>query len=171
LAPVSPHRESHLPLSNFSGTDGAPEKGAFPYIQSRRAPRSRSRAINNGGKMRKLVLVMTFAALAGCASTQTVLNKPATQVFHSTDSQTKVAFCLANKNNTAALDQEDGSKVVLIKNGYGAVSMAFSVYPDGAGSRIEYRKQFGTIGGIWRQCIGPEAEHAEVTPVGAALGA
>lgn len=118
--------------------------------------------------MRKFVLVTMFAALAGCASTQTVLNKPATQVFHSTDSQTKVAFCLANKNNTAALDQEDGSKVVLIKNGYGGVSMAFSVYPDGQGSRIEYRKQFGTIGGIWRQCIGPEAERAEIAPSGPA---
>jgi len=52
---------------------------------------------------------------------------------------------------------------VLIKNGYGGVSMAFSVYPDGTGSRIEYRKKFGTIGGIWRQCIGPEAQRAETT--------
>jgi uncharacterized protein YcfL len=115
--------------------------------------------------MRKLILLSSFAAIAGCASTQTVLNKPATQVFHSTDSATKVAFCLANKNNTAALDQEDGSKVVLIKNGYGGVSMAFSVYPDASGSRIEYRKQFGTIGGIWRQCIGPEAQRAEFAPI------
>lgn len=115
--------------------------------------------------MRKTVLVASFATLAACASTQTVLNKPVTQTFRSTDSATKVAFCLANKNNTAALDQEDGSKVVLIKNGYGGVSMAFSVYPDGTGSRIEYRKQFGTIGGIWRQCIGPEAEHAEIAPL------
>lgn len=119
--------------------------------------------------MRKLVLVSAFVALGACASTQAVLNKSPTQVFHSTDSQKTVAFCLANKNNTAALDQEDGSKVVLIKNGYGGVSMAFSVYPDGAGSKIEYRKQFGTIGGIWRQCIGPEAEHAELRPVGPAL--
>jgi hypothetical protein len=118
--------------------------------------------------MKKAFLVLTFAMLGACASTQTVLNKPVTQQFHSTDTATKVAFCLANKNNTAALDQEDGSKVVLIKNGYGGVSMAFSVYPDGTGSRIEYRKQFGTIGGIWRQCIGPEAQHAELAPTGPA---
>ena len=118
--------------------------------------------------MKKAVLLTLFATLAACASTQTVLNKPATQVFHSKDSAKTVAFCLANKNNTAALDQEDGSKVVLIKNGYGGVSMAFSVYPDGEGSRIEYRKQFGTIGGIWRQCIGPEAERADNVPVGPA---
>jgi hypothetical protein len=112
--------------------------------------------------MKKSVLVASVLLLSACASTETVLNKPVTQVFHSTDSATKVAFCLANKNNTAALDREDGAKVVLIKNGYGGVSMAFSVYPDGTGSRIEYRKQFGTIGGIWRQCIGPEAQHAEM---------
>lgn len=108
--------------------------------------------------MKKFAALLLPVALVGCASTEKVLNKPVTETFHSTDSATKVAFCLANKNNTAALDREDGAKVVLIKNGYGGVSMAFSVYPDGEGSRIEYRKQFGTIGGIWRQCIGPEAQ-------------
>jgi hypothetical protein len=112
--------------------------------------------------MRKSILLLSFVALAGCASTETVLSEPVTQTFHSTDSQTKVAFCLANKNNTAALDREDGAKVVLIKNGYGGVSLAFSVYPEGSGSRIEYRRKFGTIGGIWRQCIGPDAQRAEV---------
>jgi hypothetical protein len=114
--------------------------------------------------MKKYAFTAVIFLLSACASTETVLNKPVTQVFHSNESATKVVFCLANKNNTAALDREDGSKVVLIKNGYGGVSMAFSVYPDGAGSKVEYRKQFGTIGGIWRQCIGPEAEHAEVVP-------
>jgi hypothetical protein len=99
--------------------------------------------------------------LSGCASTETVLNGPVSQTFHSNDSATKVSFCLANKNNTAALDRDDGAKVVLIKNGYGGVSMAFSVYADETGSKIEYRKKFGTVGGIWRKCIGPEAEHAE----------
>jgi hypothetical protein len=113
--------------------------------------------------MRKSISLLVFVSLAGCASTETVLSGPVTQTFHSTDSQTKVAFCLANKNNTAALDRDDGAKTVLIKNGYGGVSMAFSIYPDGTGSRIEYRKKFGTIGGIWRKCIGPEAEHAEMT--------
>jgi len=115
--------------------------------------------------MKKTIVLASLATRAACASTQTVLNKPVTQTFHSTDSQTKVAFCLANKNNTAALDQEDGSKVILIKNGYGGVSMAFSVYAEGTGSRIDYRKQFGTIGGIWRQCIGPEAQRAEIAPL------
>ena len=113
--------------------------------------------------MKNPLYAVALLSLGACASTQTVLSKAPTEVYHSTDSATKVAFCLANKNNTAALDQEDGSKVVLIKNGYGGVSMAFTVRPDGSGSRIEYRKQFGTIGGIWRQCIGPEAQRAEVT--------
>jgi hypothetical protein len=117
--------------------------------------------------MKKLMLLSSLAWLSACASTETVLSEPITQTFRSSDSQTKVAFCLANKNNTAALDREDGAKVVLIKNGYGGVSMAFSVYPDGTGSKIEYRKKFGTIGGIWRQCIGPDAQHAEITPMGA----
>jgi hypothetical protein len=100
--------------------------------------------------------ILACLVVGGCASTQKVLQKPPTEVFHSTDSATKVAFCLANKNNTAALEQEDGSRVVLIKNGYGGVSLAFTVYPEGTGSRIEYRKEFGTIGGIWKQCVGLE---------------
>ena len=118
--------------------------------------------------MKKYLVLGLTVSLSACASTETVLSKPVTQVFHSTDSATKVAFCLANKNNTAALDREDGSKVVLIKNGYGGVSLAFSVYPEGTGSKIEYRKEFGTIGGIWRQCIGPDAQRTEFTPMGPA---
>ena len=34
-----------------------------------------------------------------------------------------------------------------------------SIYPEGTGSRIEYRRIFGTIGGIWRQCVGAPPEH------------
>lgn len=112
--------------------------------------------------MRLMMLLAAAASLSACASTQTVLGRAPTQVFHSTSSAREVAFCLANKNNTAALERDDGSRVVLIKNGYGAVSLAFNVYPDGTGSRIEYRKAFGTIGGIWKQCIGPEAQNASL---------
>lgn len=101
------------------------------------------------------LLSLSFCVLiAGCASTDKVLSKPATEVFRTSTSPNEVAFCLANKNNTPAMDRDDGSKVVLIKNGYGGVSMAFTIWPDGTGSRIEYRKQFGTIGGIWKQCVG-----------------
>jgi hypothetical protein len=104
------------------------------------------------------VLIALSGALAGCASTQKVLDKEPTEVFHSEKSQNEVAFCLADKNHTGALDRDDGSKVVLIKNGYGGVSLAFTIYKEGEGSRIEYRKQFGTIGGIWKQCLGLKDE-------------
>lgn len=92
--------------------------------------------------------------LGACASTEKVLSEPVTETFHSSQSPTEVGFCLGNKNNTPVLDRADGSKVVLLKNGYGGVSLAFSIYPEGTGSRIEYRKKFGTIGGIWKQCVG-----------------
>lgn len=104
--------------------------------------------------------VATAFAISGCASTQKVLSGPVTQTFHSDKSANEVAFCLANKNNTSALERDDGSRVVLIKNGYGGVSLAFSIYPDGAGSRIDYRKKFGTIGGIWKQCVGVKPEQS-----------
>ena len=109
-------------------------------------------------KIAGLTVIVAAFSLAGCASTQTVLGKAPTEVFHSERSQNEVAFCLANKNNTAPMERDDGSKVVLIKNGYGGVSLAFSVFEEGEGSRIEYRKQFGTIGGIWKQCVGIKDE-------------
>ncbi|EIZ79150.1 hypothetical protein WSK_2337 [Novosphingobium sp. Rr 2-17] len=110
--------------------------------------------------MKIVVSAAVFAglSLAGCASTQKVLSKEPTEVFHSAKSQNEVAFCLANKNNTSPMERDDGSKVVLIKNGYGGVSLAFSVFKEDTGSRVEYRKQFGTIGGIWKQCIGLQDE-------------
>lgn len=92
--------------------------------------------------------------LAGCASTQTVLSKAPTATYHSPHSVNEVAFCISNRNNTSALDKDDGSKVVLLKNGYGAVSLAFTIYPEDKGSRIEYRKEFGSIGGQWKKCVG-----------------
>ena len=106
--------------------------------------------------MKKIVLIATVAvALSGCASTLKVLSKPPTATYDVSQSQAEVAFCLANANNTTPFDRDDGSKVVLIKNGYGAVSLAFTVYSAGEGrSRVEYRRQFGTIGGVWRRCLG-----------------
>lgn len=106
--------------------------------------------------MNRIIAAITLLALAGCASTQTVLDKSPTQVFHSPKSVKEVTFCLANKNSVPALERDDGSRVVLLKNGYGGVSLAFTIYPEGEGSRIEYRKQFGTVGGIWKQCVGAE---------------
>ena len=118
--------------------------------------------------MHKNVVIALVLSLSGCASTETVLNGPVSQTFHSTDSATKVSFCLANKNNTAALDRDDGAKVVLIKNGYGGASWPSRFIPRALVVRSNITKKFGTIGGIWRKCIGPEAERAEAVPVGIA---
>jgi hypothetical protein len=119
-----------------------------------------SRLLNTGGihEIHESDRILAAFSLAGCASTQKVLSKAPTEVFHSEKSQNEVAFCLANKNNTTPMDRDDGSKVVLLKNGYGGVSLAFSVFKEADGSRVEYRKQFGTIGGIWKQCVGLKSE-------------
>jgi hypothetical protein len=84
------------------------------------------------------------------------MSKAPKQEFHSEKSPKEVAFCLANKNNVASLERDDGSRVVLIKNGYGGLAMAFTVFPEGTGSRIEYREEFGLIGAVWKQCVGVE---------------
>lgn len=107
-------------------------------------------------KSKILLLGLSAAILSGCASTAKVLSKEPTEIYHSPHSVNAVAFCLANRNNVPTLDRPDGSKVVLLKNGYGGVSLAFSIFPEGDGSRIEYRKQFGTIGGQWKKCVGVE---------------
>jgi hypothetical protein len=109
--------------------------------------------------MKRIAAVLLgAAALSACASTQESLNRPVTATYHSTQSVREVAFCLADRNHTPALERDDGSRVVLIKNGYGAVSLAFTIYPEGTGSRIEYRRIFGTIGGAWRRCVGAPPE-------------
>lgn len=95
---------------------------------------------------------IALLALAGCASTQTVLNKEPKEIVQSERSQVEVAFCLANKNNTSSLDRDDGSKVILIKNNYGALGTAFTVRKNGSGSTIEVREGFNAIGIIHRQC-------------------
>ncbi|MEM9085298.1 MAG: hypothetical protein AAGB23_05195 [Pseudomonadota bacterium] len=106
--------------------------------------------------MKQLTLIAALA-LAGCASTGSVLSKEPTEVYTIDKDPSAVAFCLANRNNAPVLDRQDGSKVVLLKNAYGGVSLAFSIFPEGeGGSRIEYRKEFGTIGGQWKKCVGVE---------------
>lgn len=104
----------------------------------------------------KTLVAAAALALAGCASTGTVLSQEPKEVFLIDKQPSAVAFCLANRNNVPVLDRPDGSKVVLLKNGYGGVSLAFSIFPDGEGSRVEYRKEFGTIGSQWKKCVGLE---------------
>jgi hypothetical protein len=96
------------------------------------------------------IVALAALALTACTSTQGVLDKPATEIYQANRPVEEVIFCIADKNHTPPLKRSDGSTVLLIKNGYGAVSLAFTVWPDG---RIEYRREFGTIGNIWKQCI------------------
>lgn len=107
-------------------------------------------------KLKFILLVASAAAVTGCASTTKVLSQEPTETYRLSKTPSQVAFCLANRNNVPVLDRDDGSKVVLLKNGYGGVSLAFSIYPEDGGSRVEYRKEFGTIGGQWKKCVGAE---------------
>jgi hypothetical protein len=107
--------------------------------------------------MKYVIALIAALALPACASTDKVLSKEPKATFYTDEHPDEVAFCLANKNQTAPMKRKDGSTLVLLKNGYGGVSMAFTVYPEGEGSRVVYHKQFGTIGGIWKQCIGGSA--------------
>lgn len=107
--------------------------------------------------MRIVMMGSVLAAsvlLAGCASTQKVLAKPVAEVWHSDQSAKEVAFCLANKNSAPAMERDDGSRVVLVKNGYGGVAIALTVKPDGTGSTIEVRRAFTVIHPGFNSCLG-----------------
>lgn len=106
-------------------------------------------------RVRRFPVVLMTGVLFGlgaCASTEKVLSDAPLEVVHSQKSQTAVAFCLANKNNVSALAAPDGAQVIQIKNGVGAVGMAFSVYPEGTGSRIEIRKPISASMSSHRKC-------------------
>lgn len=92
--------------------------------------------------MKHLILI-GLASLAGCASTSEVMTKTVVETIVSPKSQTEVAFCLANKWNTAALDHPSGAKVVMVKGLYGEVAGSISVFANGSGSRTEFRKGSG----------------------------
>lgn len=105
--------------------------------------------------MKLLVLLSLSLFMAGCASVETVMSSPVVETFHTSKTPNNVSFCLANTFQTAPLDQDDGSKVIVVHNPLG-VTMAFTIYPEGSGSRIERRKQRDTIGVNWRKCIEPD---------------
>lgn len=99
-----------------------------------------------------IALMASALGLGACASTEKVLSEAPREVIHSQKSQAAVAFCLANKNNTAALTAPDGAQIIQMKNGVGAVGMAFSVYAEGTGSRIEVRKPISLSIANHRNC-------------------
>lgn len=95
---------------------------------------------------------LILLALSGCASTAEVLSREPREVIRSQRSAAEVAFCIANKNNVPALTAPDGAQVIQVKNGYGAVGMIFSVYPEGSGSRIEVRKPISVSIAAHKSC-------------------
>ena len=113
-----------------------------------------------------LTAIVVAGTVAGCTSTQGVLSKGVSETWKSSQSAREVAFCLANKNNVSALERDDGSRVVLIKNGYGGVAIALSVFPEGTGSRTEVRHEFGIIGAVWKQCLGSKVSSAYFPTLG-----
>jgi hypothetical protein len=92
--------------------------------------------------MRKLTL-LALASLTGCVSTANVLTKAPSETIMSAKSQAEVAFCLADKWNTAALDHPSGAKVIMVKGMYGEAVGSISVFANGSGSRTEFRKGGG----------------------------
>jgi hypothetical protein len=106
--------------------------------------------------MRTLAIIATLA-LAGCASTQSIVAQDATAVYHSSRHPADVAFCLGSKYSVPVYDGADGAKIVAIKNWLGATAAAMSVYPDGEGSRVEYNRSYGTKPSFLQGCLGEGA--------------
>jgi hypothetical protein len=61
-------------------------------------------------------------------------------IAESEKSVDQLSFCLADRNNAAALDAGDGVKIIQIKNAFGAVGVSMSVSPTEAGSLLQVRK-------------------------------
>lgn len=102
--------------------------------------------------MKKYVLVLALM-LSGCATTQQVLSEKPQEVHKSAKSAETVALCIANANGISPTKREDGSYLLLIKNGYGATGMTFTVIPDGSGSILEIRKPISLSIAKWTRCL------------------
>lgn len=90
--------------------------------------------------MRTGIAGISLMALAGCASTQSILADAPSEVFTSAKSAEAVAFCVGEKNNAAPFKREDGSFVISIKSAVGATGIVYTVLPDGSGSKVEVRR-------------------------------
>ena len=100
------------------------------------------------------LVILAALCLSACASTQSILASAPDEVARSDKNPTDVAFCIANKNNTSALDRSDGSRVVQVKNLLGAVGVAYTIRPDEAGSTVEVRRANSPISiSKFRECL------------------
>ncbi len=97
-------------------------------------------------------IVIAAICLAGCASTQKVLNKEPDSVYHSTKPVDEVATCIAQKNGAKVREAADGAKFVQIKNGWQGITILFRVTPEGQGSLIELKKFYPFGIATHKQC-------------------
>lgn len=105
--------------------------------------------------MRNVVgLAASAVGLAGCASTQTILEGSADEVAASTKSPEAVAFCIGEKNMSAPFKRQDGSYVISIKSAVGTTGIVYTVMPDGEGSLVEVRRANSPISVTkFRNCL------------------
>lgn len=76
------------------------------------------------------------------------------EIVNSRRTADEVASCLLERNSWKAELQEglNGQKIVLMKNGYNAVAVTFTVAPTTDGSQIAIRRQFAQVNIKHRQC-------------------
>lgn len=103
----------------------------------------------------KIFIPTLGLALASCTSTNAILAKDATEVFHSSRSPQEVASCFEHANHMRVIERPDGARVAQFRNGYGGVVRSFSIYPEGSGSLIQARNSgIGVPGMKWKRCVG-----------------
>lgn len=106
--------------------------------------------------MRNVVGFLTLLMAASCTTPQEMAQLPPI-VFHSSEPVPDATYCLARENQATSEEKSDGSRHIDAKNMYGRPALMFDVYPEGSGSRVEYRRAKNTIGGTWKRCLGPHA--------------
>lgn len=110
------------------------------------------------GTIIKLTAVLSLALTTGCATTNSVLAKEPEEIIRVAQPPQEVAQCLSKSNNRRTIERADGALVVRIRDGYGGVDRAFSIYPDGAGSKVEVRKSLGWQPVAFKRCLGLEKQ-------------
>lgn len=104
--------------------------------------------------MKVIILIVSSSLLCACASTQTVMASDADEIVTSLRSAEDIASCIATRNGRKSERQEgtNGEKIILMKNGYNAVAVTFTVTPTANGSQVAIRRQFPQVNIKHRQC-------------------
>lgn len=104
--------------------------------------------------MKAIIAFLSLASLAACASTQAVVASDVDEIVSSQRPAEDVASCLVARNGWKATrrDGPNGERVVLMKNGYNAVAVTFTVTQTSSGSQVAIRRQFPQVNIKHRQC-------------------